>query len=159
MAFGIFALIYDELSTKQLSAVLLVMGLIGLYISFYDHKKAEYEHSAVKLTKLCNELRDLYRSAEGCPEVLDDHKKLLNEIEADYYANCISKQILFSDWYAHYKFFWQYQINWIDEQKQFKFFRDKVPLSLMLWIAVLFFAAIAIYTEDIIDFAACLTSN
>ncbi|AWN16176.1 hypothetical protein SALB1_1978 [Salinisphaera sp. LB1] len=43
-----------------------------------------------------------------------------------------SKQILFSDWYAHYKFFWQHQIEWIDEQKQFTFWRDKVPLSFSL---------------------------
>ena len=49
----------------------------------------------------------------------------------------MSKQILFSDWYAHYKFFWQHQIEWVDEQKKFDFFRDKVPLSLYVFIAAL----------------------
>jgi hypothetical protein len=36
---------------------------------------------------------------------------------------------------THYKFFWQHQIEWIDEQKQFTFWRDKVPLSLSLTLA------------------------
>ena len=49
----------------------------------------------------------------------------------------LAMQILFSDWYAHYKFFWQYQIDWVDEQKKFKLFRDKLPLSFMFWMVVL----------------------
>lgn len=52
MAFGIFSLVFDALSAKSLSATLLVLGLVGLYISFYDHKKQDYECSANKLTKL-----------------------------------------------------------------------------------------------------------
>jgi len=61
----------------------------------------------------------------------------LHSIDKEYYATAINKQILFSDWYTHYKFFWQYQIDWVDEQKKFKFFRDKLRLSLMLWVALL----------------------
>lgn len=49
--------------------------------------------------------------------------------ESQYYGASISKQILFSDWYAHYKFFWQYQIDWVANQKNFSFWRDKVPLT------------------------------
>ena len=56
----------------------------------------------------------------------------LAQIELEFNSNCISKQILFSDWYAHYKFFWQHQIEWIDEQKHFRFWRDKLPLSFMV---------------------------
>jgi hypothetical protein len=61
----------------------------------------------------------------------------IKDIENEYYANSISKQIFASDWYAHYKFFWQHQIDWIDEQLKFKFFKDKIPLSIIIIFFVL----------------------
>ena len=65
---------------------------------------------------------------------------LLNSLkicfEDDYYSSCQSKQILFSDWYAHYKFFWQHQIDWVNEQKKFRFIRDKLPLTFSLTVVV-----------------------
>lgn len=155
MAFGIYALIYDQLSAKHLSAALLVMGLIGLYISFYDHKKGEYEKSANKITCLYNQLRDLYREVDSSNVVSLEHQNTLKLIEQEYYANCISKQILFSDWYAHYKFFWQYQIDWVDEQKKFKLLRDKLPLSFVFWVVGFIFFAIILYAKDAISLAEC----
>jgi hypothetical protein len=64
------------------------------------------------------------------------------QLESQYYSVGLSKQILFSDWYAHYKFFWQHQIEWVDEQKNFSFFRDKVPLSFYMFLVVLIVMAI-----------------
>ena len=143
-AFGIFALIYDKLSEKHLSAAFIVFGLIALYINFYESKKSQYAESANKLTKLFNTLRDLYRGVQSHPtDDVDTFVDQLHAIEKDYYDICISKQILFSDWYAHYKFFWQYQIDWLDEQKKFKLFRDKLPLSFMFWIVVLLVGVVA----------------
>lgn len=137
-AFGIFALIYDKLSEKSLSAAFIVFGLIALYITFYEPNKSKYAESANKLTTLFNALRDLYRTVQSHPnDDVDLYIDQLHLIEKDYYDTCISKQILFSDWYAHYKFFWQYQIDWLDEQKKFKLFRDKLPLSFMSWMVVL----------------------
>lgn len=137
-AFGIFALIYDKLSEKSLSAAFIVFGLIGLYITFYEPNKSKYAESANKLTALFNALRDLYRTVQSHPnDDVDLYIDQLHLIEKSYYDTCISKQILFSDWYAHYKFFWQYQIDWVDEQKKFKLFRDKLPLSFMFWMVVL----------------------
>ncbi|WP_227103445.1 SLATT domain-containing protein [Chromobacterium rhizoryzae] len=147
LAIGIFALIHDELSTKNLSAALTIIGLIGLYITFYDSKKSDYEKTATELTKLFNLLRDLYREVDGIEDPkdseLDKHNATLKEIENKYYSIAISKQILFSDWYAHYKFFWQYQIDWINKEKQFRFWRDKVPLT--GWIAVLISSFVLIF--------------
>lgn len=137
-AFGIFALIYDKLSEKSLSAAFIVFGLVALYITFYEPNKSKYAESANKLTTLFNALRDLYRTVQSHPnDDVDLYIDQLHLIERDYYDTCISKQILFSDWYAHYKFFWQYQIDWLDEQKKFKLFRDKLPLSFMFWMVVL----------------------
>ena len=82
------------------------------------------------LTKLFNELKSLYYQVKSSENTnLSEENERLSKIETQYYACCISRQIFFSDLYAHYKFFWQHQIDWVDEQKHFRFWRDKVPLS------------------------------
>ena len=138
IAVGIFALFLDFLSTKFLSAAFIVFGVAGMSISHYDHKKQQYADAGVQLTQLFNRLKALYfnvKASDG--DDLSQFENELAEIERDYGSKCISQQILFSDWYAHYKFFWQHQIEWIDEQKHFRFFRDRVPLSLMVATMVL----------------------
>ena len=140
MAFGIYALAFDALSVKFLSASFIVLGIIGLYISFYDSKKDEYENAGIELTQLFNKLHRLYRQSKNADqETLAQYEQELSEIETSYYDKAISKQIMFSDWYAHHKFFWQQQIEWIDEQKHFKFLRDKVPLSLIATVVIISF--------------------
>lgn len=137
-AFGIYALIFDSLSTKFLSATFLIIGIISLYITFYDSKKSAYEKAGIELTKQFNSLRNLYRAVKSSNAAdLSQFAQELSTIENEYYATGISKQIAFSDWYAHYKFFWQHQIDWIEEQKDFKLIRDKVPLSLTAIVATL----------------------
>ncbi|MBQ0781571.1 MAG: SLATT domain-containing protein [Thalassolituus oleivorans] len=138
MAFGIFSLAVKGLSTELTSAIFIVLGVVGLYISLYDHKKSSYEQSGVALTKLYNELKALYLKVKNIEEDSDfsDSQKELSEIENRFYQACISKQILFSNWYAHYKFYWEHQIEWVNEQLKFNFFRDKIPLSLWLTILV-----------------------
>jgi len=138
ISFGIYALVLDYLSAKFLSASVLILGLIGVYISFYQEKKDEYRESGEKLTEIFYKLRDLYcavKSHDGqdCSQYMGQ----LEEIRSEYLDCCISKQIMFSDWYAHYKFFWQDQIEWIDEQKHFTFWRDKIPLTLTLFVLVI----------------------
>lgn len=148
-AFGIFALIYDNLSEKHLSAMFIVFGLIALYITFYESNKSAYVASANKLTTLFNSLRDLYRTVQSHPgDDVDAFVGQLHAIEKDYYETCISKQIMFSDWYAHYKFFWQYQIDWIDEQKHFTLFRDKLPLSFMFCVVLVLTGLVIYFGKD-----------
>ena len=138
---GIYSLVIDGLSSKFLSASLVVLGVISLYISFYDSLKDEYESTGVKLIQLFNELKKLYFQAkEADDEALSEIIKSVSKIENQYYEVSISKQILFSDWYTHYKFFWQYQIDWVDEQKEFKLFRDKIPPTFLLAVLVSFLA-------------------
>ncbi|MGX9935831.1 SLATT domain-containing protein [Advenella kashmirensis] len=137
-AFGIFALIYENLSEKYLSAAFIIFGLVALYITFYEPEKIKYSTAANKLTTIYNALRDLYRTVQSDEgDDVSQYVDRLHAIEQEYYAATISKQILFSDWYAHYKFFWQYQIDWVDEQKKFRLFRDKLPLSFMFWLTIL----------------------
>ncbi|MCG8315529.1 MAG: SLATT domain-containing protein [Pseudomonadales bacterium] len=145
MAFGIYALVVKSLSTELISATFIVLGVMGLYISMYNHKKNAYEKSGVALTQLFNELKGLYLRVKNSDESIDlsTYQKELSEIESRYYPLCISTQILFSNWYAHYKFYWEHQIGWVNEQVNFSFFRDKVPLS--LWCTLLIGIVLAIY--------------
>ncbi len=139
IAFGIYSLAFKELSTSFLSASFTVLGVVGLYVSMYDAKKSDYEKAGVELTKIYNQFRALYYSVQSKSDS-DDLTNLISEyqqLESQYYSVGLSKQILFSDWYAHYKFFWQHQIEWVDEQKKFSFFRDKVPLSFYMFLMVL----------------------
>lgn len=144
MAVGVYALVIKSLSAELISATFIVLGIVGLYINLSDHKKAEYEKSGSALTKHFNELKALYIEVKGSPDdaKLSEYQKRLTEIENQFYDNSISKQIMFSNWYAHYKFFWEHQIDWIDEQLKFHFLRDKIPLSFMF--ALVAMAAILI---------------
>ncbi len=135
MTFGIYALAFDSLSTKFLSASFIVFGVIGLYISLYDHKKSEYEEVGIKLTQLYNKISRLYRRTKSAnADDIEGLEQQLSQHQDEYYGSCQSKQIMFSDWYAHYKFFWQHQIDWIDEQKNFRFIRDKIPLTFTIFV-------------------------
>lgn len=134
MAFGIYALAFSNLSTKFMSCTLLVLGLIGLYISMRNGNKEIYEEKGIALTGLFNELKHLMSDAKSQSPNTTDIANKLNDIEQRYNNSCVSNHIMFATWFAHYKFFWEQQIAWIDEQRTFGFFRDKVPLT--LWISL-----------------------
>ncbi|MGX5915111.1 SLATT domain-containing protein [Aliidiomarina sp. Khilg15.8] len=148
MAFGIFALVVDGLSTELTSAIFIVLGLVGLYINFYDHQKQDYASTGTELTKLYNDLKVLYFRVKALDDSTDctSYQEELSELEQRFYENCINKQILFSNWFAHYKFFWEHQIEWVDEQKNFTFWRDKIPLSLTVSVVVTIIIAISSFS-------------
>jgi hypothetical protein len=136
---GVYALIYEPLNSKWIAATLVVLGIVGLYITQYDSRKEAYSREGERLTKLFYRLRDLYREVEAKADGddLSTQRAGLASIQQDFFSAGETKQILLSDWYAHYKFFWQHQIEWIDEQKHFRFWRDKVPLSFTLTMGTL----------------------
>lgn len=126
LAVGVYALYVDALAAKFPSATLVVAGIAALYISFY--RSGEYEKAGNEQIRLFNRLRDLYREVENGADVTASRAKL-TQIESEFYAVTISRQIFLSDWYAHYKFFAQSQIGWMDEQLDFQWWKDKIPLS------------------------------
>lgn len=150
LAFGILALSVDDISNKIVSSVFIILGVIGLYISLNDSKKKEYAEAGSCMTKLYYKLKALYFNVKAMDESEDNsgYKDELSRIEDEFYSVSISKQIMFSNWYAHYKFFWELQIDWIAEQKKFRFFRDKLPLSMLMFV---FFVVIfsGLYFSDI----------
>ncbi len=152
IAIGILSLVFDSLSAKLPSACLTIAGVLALYINFFDHCKGDYEKEGRALTVLFNRLRDLYREVQAGAGVTASHAKL-KVIETEFYASGLSKQIVGSDWYAHYKFFAQMQIEWIGEQKRFTW-RDKVPVSLRIWSVLILTAGISLGILCLVDYIA-----
>ncbi|MEN8336209.1 SLATT domain-containing protein, partial [Acinetobacter pittii] len=70
-AVGILGLIIDAFSTKLVSAIFVIVGISGLYISFYDRDKKEYEKAGSALTSLLNELKSLYFDVKSLPDNSD----------------------------------------------------------------------------------------
>ena len=144
IAMGVYGLVWETLAGKVFAATLAVTGVMGVYILMYDARKSEYERVGVELTKILNRLRSLIGTAKTCPDAdLPTCEAELRAIQAEYPGLAISKQILFSGWWAHYKFFWEAQVGWIDEQLHFGLFRDKVPLTLWVTLAVGLLATVA----------------
>lgn len=158
LAFGIYALIFESLSAKHFSATLIILGIMGLYIFLYDSKKNEYSLNGQKLTDLFNELKRLYGKTKSSDGPFDEQIKKLEEIEQEYTSISSSHQILFSNWYAHYKFFWEQQIGWIDEQLNFRFLRDKIPLSLSISV-IAFIAMFIIFRFELVNLFCCTVNK
>lgn len=135
---GVLALIYDPLSAKLPSAILVILGICTFYINPYKAK--QYDAEGRDLTQIFNELRDLYQAVQGGADLQASHDRL-KALETKYYQCGLSKQILFSDWYAHYKFFEQQQIDWINQQLDFTW-KDKFPLSFRVFTVAAVVAAI-----------------
>lgn len=131
---GVYSLFVPMLTTQHAAAAFVVFGVIALYIGLYGSEKAKYEEAGRLLTQAFHELHTLYRKVESQTETADvsPFVQELQAIRTRVIAVGISKQIFLSDWYAHYKFFWQSQVDWIEEQRPFRLFRDKIPLSAYL---------------------------
>src|SRR5690606_36164304 len=103
------------------------------YTECYDREKLSYEATGKALTGIFDDLKSLYfhvKALEKTDFTLEIGR--LSELQARIHATSVSKQLAFSNWYAHYTFFCEQQLQWVDEQLHFKFWRDKVPLSLTI---------------------------
>ncbi|MCM2999969.1 SLATT domain-containing protein [Paenibacillus cellulositrophicus] len=122
---------------SEVSLILIFLSIIALTISLYNSEKERYKEVGTQLTKIHNRLRTLYYKVKSSQEASfqaeeEEMERLLDE----FYQINLSKQILLSDWYAHYKFFFQAQHEWISEQKFFTW-RDKIPVSFRFTAALL----------------------
>jgi hypothetical protein len=136
-AVGIFALFVPFLEQKWISAAFIVIAIGSASILLYDKDKAKYAEAGSALTARFHELRMLYQAVNEQPDATDlpDCEAQHKAIQEEALKVGVSKQIFLSDWYAHYKFFWQGQTKWMDEQLHFKLFRDKLPLGMTAVLA------------------------
>jgi hypothetical protein len=151
LAFGIFALVIPALENHIFAAALLSVGIAAFYFNSYQDQRARYETVGSRLTALFTDLRRLYYETQSCKDGdnLAELEVRYKEILAESQTIGISKQIFLSDWYAHYKFFWQAQTDWLDEQLHFKFWRDKIPLSLSATVVmvIILIAALVVFMQ------------
>ena len=138
--------------SKEISLVIILVSVVALQINHYGAEKEKYMKVGIRLTEIHNELKALYYEVKSSTEldVTIENQEKLKSLLNDYYDISITKQIAFSDWYAHYKFFYQAQHEWIDEVKGFTW-KDKFPMSLRVF-AILLIIIIMIVLAKIVFF-------
>ncbi|WP_199242599.1 SLATT domain-containing protein [Desulfosporosinus fructosivorans] len=95
---------------KEVSLGLIIVSIIALTISMYNSQKEQYKEVGNRLIILHNRLRAIYyRVISSSSDDFTGEEGEMQNILDDYYNISISKQITMSDWYAHYKFFFQTQ--------------------------------------------------
>lgn len=128
----------------EVSVALIFLSIIALSISLYNSEKERYREVGNQLILLHNQLRSIYyRVKSSTSDHFQVEEAKMDRIMDEYYRINITKQILMSDWYAHYKFFFQTQHEWIDEQKKFTW-KDKIPFSFVLAVIVVLIVAACI---------------
>lgn len=139
-AFGVLALVVPQLNNNVLAAFLLVVSYAVFYFNSYQDGRAEYAKVGSRLTTIFTSLRELLFEVESRSETdgLEDLQMRYRELRDESQSIGVSKQIFLSDWYAHYKFFWQAERSWLEKYRPFTFWRDQIPLSATLFgIAVI----------------------
>jgi len=146
MAIGILQIAYPNFPyNKEVSIFLIVIGIATLYLMYYSSRENEYDKNGKKLTIIYNELRDLYYSVKNSDSNnFSEEYNNLKSLEKSFHEMSLSNQVFFSDWFAHYKFFYQMQIDWINEQKKFSLFKDKIPKSFLFFCVLIIIIAICI---------------
>jgi len=119
LAAGVFALIYPALSANYVSAIFIVIGIASLFLNFYIDQKEAYATAGSDLTSKFHELRMLYQLVKSTPDASDFSNSVteLKAIQAHAQSLNLKKQVFMSDWYAHYKFFWQSQTGWMNRHQ------------------------------------------
>lgn len=147
ISIGILALVFDIFNVKCISAMLIIAGIGSIYISKYDKEKDSYNETGKELLSIFEEMEQLYSKVKIKNE--DDgfvkEEEKLKELKEQFHCISISKQILFSDAFAHCKFFWEYKtkIKWIQEEIKLNW-TDKIPLCkcIFIMLGILFFIVI-----------------
>ena len=141
---GIFSLFVTELAVNWVSASFILIGIASTSLNAYGQSKNKYSEAGTNLTGLFHELRILYYEVKSLSTDADltIYLDKLKSIQNQALQIKTTKQVFLSDWYAHYKFFWQMQIDWINEARPFSFFRDKLPLSFTVIVIGMIFCII-----------------
>ncbi len=149
-AFGLFSIVagilglgWPEFMPKPISVVILIMGVASIYIERFTPDIDSYRNRGIKNTEQLNRLKDLYAEVKDLEDNSDFHS--INEryvaIENEFNTGSEPNQIMFSNWYAHFKLFCEKDVSWMDEQLHFGWWKDKFPQTakacLLLFVIIL----------------------
>jgi hypothetical protein len=152
LSIGILQLYYSVLgNNKELSVLLILISVASLYISVFNSNVEKFEKEGIRETQIFNKLKNLYFlvKSESKNDFTEEIKKM-DDIMNEFYSETISKQVFMSQWYAHYKFFYEMQIDWIDEELKFNFFKDKIPNSLKHLIILILILTVIYFSYEYI---------
>lgn len=132
LTIGIIQIAYENIPfNKELSILLIFVGIAIMYIEVFKNKAEDYNNEGIRLTRIFNSIRDLYYLSKSDNNFnYQNYEVQYQNLLNDFYSNTISKQVFMSQWFAHYKLFYEMQVQWIEDELQLKFFKDKVPNSL-----------------------------
>lgn len=141
---GFFSILFGIISSNYLSlnlanhasVFLTIFGVVSVYISCYLPLSKKYEKSGIELTRIYRLLKISYSNIKSDESKIDEEINTVEGLMGEFYKHSISKQILFSDWYAHYKFFGQAQTQWVDEELGHTLLKDKIPTSLYYFVFI-----------------------
>lgn len=154
---AVCGLFIPPLTNNQVTAVLIIFGIASLYISMYLPEKPKYQQGGETLTRVFHALRTLHVEVKSANPTDDMAPYLARHevLQADGLSVSMSKQVFLSEWYAHYKFFWQAQIDWVDEQLHFSLWRDKIPLTFYIAFSVVLFGFTYLVIPQLMAQAFC----
>lgn len=157
ICFGIFSLVFKVLSAQGFSVLITILGFVGYSVNFYSDTRGRYDDVGRDLTDKYHELHNLYLKTKSATDTeIKEYYKEYECIEKNCYEKVIGKQILGSHWYAHYKFFWEQQVDWINQELSLKLFRDKLPLSFTILISTILVVIVFCLVVTALFFLFCI---
>jgi hypothetical protein len=144
VATGITGLIWPPASPQTISAFFLILGVLGIYISSKLPDKESIENSSRILNGHFKDLGILYNEVCSLEQDPDPTVvEVFKEISIKSRESRISNPLFLSTWIAHQKFFGETQSQWVVDELNLKFWKDKVPSSLKFTTVTLFILAVA----------------
>ena len=123
-----------------LSFLMIIVGLIGFYVGVTANNIEEYSKSGEELTEGFNKLQRIYSEVKSVEQV--DVTEKYSEVEAIVKrakeVSITKHPIPISDWIAHHSFFGMRQSEWVVEELNLTFFKDKVPSNFKFLLVGLF---------------------
>ena len=74
---GVLSLYIDAFTAKHISAVITILGISGLYITYYSDVKNKYFEAGKTLTELFDRLKKLDAECRSAQEITETHLKEL----------------------------------------------------------------------------------
>ena len=144
---GILGLGWPELRSVWVSVDVLIFGIANIYIRKFTTDVDSYKKRGVTNTDQGNRLNNLYLRVKVMDENADFSQVLAEyeAIEKEFNDGSEPDQIIFSNWYAHFKFFCEKDVSWMDEQLHFGLWRDKIPETAKVFIYLAILAVVVYY--------------